>query len=295
MKIKKLSYVLLAAATFVLASCNINEYPKFDDADAFVAIQQTSASIAENNPAGKLQIPVMLTSLSGLQGSVDFEITPAEENGAQEGVNFTVEGSSKTLTFTKENPTQYIVLNIIDNDTFGGDVKLTIKLTNPQGVNLGATKTCNVTIEDDEHPLAFILGSFSATGTSQYDGELDWTAKIEKDASDLSKVWITNLIPATTTAIYGTVNAEHTELAIPIEQIIHPHSTYTITFEAFHCENGEVGDGLKTGEVVVAKIAADGTISFPDYWIGAYATTTATGAGAGWWDLMHDDVVLKKQ
>ena len=130
MKIKKLSYVLLAATTFVLASCNINEYPKFDDADAFVAIQQTSASTAENNPAGKLQIPVMLTSLSGLQGSVDFEITPAEENGAQEGVNFTVEGSSKTLTFTKENPTQYIVLNIIDNDTFGGDVKLTIKLTN---------------------------------------------------------------------------------------------------------------------------------------------------------------------
>ena len=111
----------------------------------------------------------------------------------------------------------------------------------------------------------------------------------------MTKIWITGLVPDTSNPIYGTVNAEHTEISIPVGQLIHPHSTYDITFEAYHCENGERGDGLNTGESVIGKIAADGTLSFPDYWLGGYATNKSTGAGAGWWDLMHDDVVLKKQ
>ena len=61
MKIFKLTYGLMAASMLSLASCNLNEYPEFDNADAFVAVQQTSASIAENGET--LSIPVMLTSL----------------------------------------------------------------------------------------------------------------------------------------------------------------------------------------------------------------------------------------
>lgn len=296
MKIKKLSYVLLAAATFVLASCNINEYPKFDDADAFVAIQQTSASIAENNPAGKLQIPVMLTSLSGLQGSVDFEITPAEENGAQEGVNFTVEGSSKTLTFTKENPTQYIVLNIIDNDTFGGDVKLTIKLANPQGVNLGATKTCNVTIEDDEHPLSFILGSFTAVGKDYFSGGADeeWVATFEKDASDLNKVWIYNIASGGCSAsspVYGVVNSEKTEIHIPVDQTTGANSSYDIKLEGWYgASQGE--EDIPTGGYITGKISEDGTITIED-WYGAHAYNAGTTTSAGWYAI-EQGAVFKK-
>ena len=48
---------------------------------------------------------------------------------------------SKTLTFTADEPTQYIKFKIIDNDEFGGDVKMTVKLVNAQGVQLGANKT----------------------------------------------------------------------------------------------------------------------------------------------------------
>ena len=111
MKIFKLSYGLVAAS-LLLASCDINKYPEFDDANAFVAIQQTSASVAENQ--GSLQIPVMLTSLSGIQGSVDFTLTPAESSGAVEGTHFRLLNSGKTLTFTKEAPIQYIEIEPID-------------------------------------------------------------------------------------------------------------------------------------------------------------------------------------
>jgi len=292
MKLFKLTYGLMAASMLILASCNINDYPEFDNADAFVAIQQTSASISETGD--ELSIPVMLTSLGGLQGSVDFEITPDSVAGAKEGVHFTVINASKTLTFTPDQPTQEIKLKILDNDVFGGDVKMTVKLVNAQGVQLGANKTCLVTIEDNEHPLAFILGTFNAKGTSQFDGELEWEVTIQKDATDLSKVWITGLVDATTTAIYGTVNADMTEVAIPLEQQVHPHSTYDILLEAYGWD-GSARFELEAGAPLVGKIAADGTITFPDYWFGGYAFYKSDGSGAGWWDLLWNDVVLKKK
>ena len=292
MKLFKLTYGLLAAMALSLASCSLNDEPEFNDADAFVAIQKTSASIAETG--NKLEIPVMLTSLAGLQGSVDFVITPDSAAGAVEDKHFTIGNESKTLTFTKDAPTQNIVINVIDNDIFEGDVKFTIELTNVQGAKLGANKKCVVTLEDDEHPLAFILGSFVGKGTSQFDGEIEWTAKIEKDATDLNKVWITGLVDGTTTAIYGMVNSAKTEISIPLEQAIHAHSTYDIILEAYGWD-GSARFELEAGQPLVGKIAADGTITFPDYWFGAYAFAKSDGSAAGWWDLLWNDVVLKKK
>ena len=294
MKIFKLSYVLMAAG-FALSSCNINDYPKFDDADAFVAIQKTSASVAENAASGKLEIPVMLTSLSGLQGSVDFEITPAETNGAQEGVHYTLEGS-KTLTFTKDAPLQNIVLNIIDNDTFGGDVKLTIKLTNPQGVNLGATKTCTVTIEDDEHPLSFILGSMHAVGADYFSGGADeeWDAVFEKDATDLNKVWIYNIVSGGCSAsspVYGIVNADKTEIHIPVDQATATTSSYDVKLEGFYAPDGE--EDIPTGGYITGYISEDGTVTIKD-WMGAHAYNSGTTTSAGWYAI-EMGAVFKKQ
>ena len=275
-----------------LASCSLNDEPEFNDADAFVAIQKTTASIAETG--NKLEIPVMLTSLAGIQGSVDFVITPDSAAGAVEGKHYTIGNESKTLTFTKDAPVQNIIINVIDNNIFEGDKKFTIELTNVQGAKLGANKKCVITLEDDEHPLAFILGTFTATGTSNFDGELEWETTIEKDATDLNKVWLTGLVDGTTTAIYGTVNAEKTEIAIPLEQAVHPHSKYDIVLEAYGWD-GSARFELESGAPLVGKIAADGTISFPDYWFGGYAFSKDDGSGAGWWDLLKNDVVLKKK
>ena len=230
MKINKIAFGLVGAALMSFTSCS-NDYPTFDDADAFVAMTSSSAYVAETGKT--LKVPVMLTSLSGMEKTVEFSLTPDETAGAIEGTHYNLVNSSKSLSFTKENPTQYIEFEILDNDIFEGDVKFTISLTKPDGLNLGANKTCVVTIEDDEHPLAFILGTFTAKGTSQFDGELEWTVRIEKDATDLNKVWITGLVDGTTSAIYGTVNADKTEISIPLEQQVHPHSSYDILLEAY--------------------------------------------------------------
>lgn len=312
MKIFKLSYGLMAAAMFTIVSCDINKYPEFDDADAFVAIQTTTASVAENN--GKaIEIPVMLTSLSGLSGSVDFTITPAETAGAVEGVNYRIGNTSNTLTFSKESATQNIIIEPIDNDTFGGDVKFTITLTNPQGVDLGANKSCVVTVEDDEHPLAFILGTFTAKGVSYFFGEEEWEVTLSKDADDLSKVWITNLVnggSSPSTPVYGIVNEEKTQILIPVAQEIATSSGYPhILLEGFYGnhqtygiddEHGADGDDIETasdipsGDNIVGLIAPDGTITIID-WIGSHVySDDAATASAGWYNIVQHGVVMKK-
>ena len=306
MKIFKLTYGLMAAATLTLASCNINEYPEFDDANAFVAIQQTSASVAENGSV--LEIPVMLTSLSGISGSVDFEITPAESAGAVEGVQYRLENDSKTLTFSKDAPTQTIKIVPLDNDSFSGDSKFTITLSNPKGVNLGANKTCVVTVEDDEHPLSFILGTLVGKGESYFNGEEEWEVTFAKDPDDLSKVWIYNLVSggsSSSSPVYGIVNEEKTEIHIPVGQEIAKSSSYPkILLEGFygdhsafgiddgHNEDGE--EDIANGGYITGLIAPDGTITLID-WFGSHVyTDDAATASAGWYNIMTSGVVLKK-
>lgn len=273
-----------------LASCNINEYPSFDDSDAFVAIQTQKASVVEN--AGKsIEIPVLLTSLNGISGSVDFTIEADATAGAVEGVNYRLGNSSKTLNFTKEAPTQNIIIEPIDNDTFGGDVKFTITLSNPQGAKLGASKTCVVTVEDDEHPLAFILGTFTCHSESGFGGDLDWTLTIEKDASDLSKVWIDNMVPGgSSMKVYGTVTDDKTELHIPAGQDIHSTSSYDCKLRAFYGYNGK--EEITTG-YITGQIAADGTITILDDF-GSYAYQKGTTTGAGWYEYVMGNAVWKK-
>ncbi len=292
MKILKLTYALLAMAALSLTSCVKNEQPSFDDSNAFVAIQQSTASIAENSE-DTLKIPVMLTSLSGIEGSVDFTIVADSAAAAVEGTHYTLLNSAKTLTFSKESPVQYIMIKPIDNDTFGGDVKMTITLTNPQGAILGANKTCLVTIGDDEHPLSFILGTFHCVGESGFGGDLDWELTIEKDANDLNKVWISNLVPGgSSLSVYAVVNEDKTTLSIPVGQDIHSTSSYDCKIRAFYGYNGE--EEIAAGGSVTGTIDENGTITIADDY-GTYAYNKGTTTGAGWYEYVMGGSIWTKQ
>ena len=94
---KMKSIYALVAGTLLLASCADNEHPKFNAADAFAAFTKSSMSVNENVQSGELKIPVLFTSLAGLNKSVDFEIV---DGTAAQGVNFEVAIASNTLSFT---------------------------------------------------------------------------------------------------------------------------------------------------------------------------------------------------
>jgi hypothetical protein len=291
MKIFKLA--LGMAAGLLLASCNINELPEYDDSNAFVAFTSSAVSVGEEE--GSKQVEVLLTSIGGIETTVNFEVAPAETAGAVEGKHYTIEGS-KSLTFKKDAPTQKITLNIIDNDTFDGDVKFTIKLLDPEGVQLGASKTCSVTIEDDEHPLLFILGTLSAKGVSDFNGDTEWEVRIAKDDSDLSKVWIYNLVPggsSSSSPVYGIVNDEKTEIRIPVGQEVAVSSSYPhILLNGFY---GDTEEKIPTGGYITGEIAEDGTISIKDYFGSQVFSDDAASNSLGWYNLMDPIITLKKQ
>ena len=292
MKIFKIA--LGMAAGLLLASCNINELPEYDDSNAFVAFTSSAVSVGEEE--GSKQVEVLLTSIGGIETTVNFEVAPAETAGAVEGKHYTIEGG-KSLTFTKDAPTQKITLNIIDNDTFDGDVKFTIKLLDPEGVQLGASKTCSVTIEDDEHPLLFILGTLSAKGPSYFNGDTEWEVRIAKDDSDLSKVWIYGLVPggsSSSSPVYGIVNDEKTEIRIPIGQEVAVSSSYPhILLNGYYGEEGD--EKIPTGGYLTGTIAEDGTITIQDWFGSQVFSDDAASNSLGWYNLMQAGVTLKKQ
>ena len=293
--LNKITFGLVALATMAFSSCS-NDLPEFNDADAFVALRATTASFVENGEG--TEIDVLLTSLNGLEGSVDFEIVPDEAAPATEGVDFTIENASKTLTFTKDAPTQSIKIKAIDNDVYTGDKRFTINLVNAKGVNLGANKSITITVEDDEHPLAFMLGTYAAKGEGNWVGDIEWTVKIAKDDTDAAKVWISNMVPGgSNTAIYGTVNDAKDEIRIPVKQDIVITASYPhVWFEAFYGVDGDED----VEDFVVGHIStnADGkaVISFPDYWFGSHVyTDDAATSSAGWYEIIQARAVFTLQ
>lgn len=297
MKRIKSIYGLLAAGALLFASCNINEEPTFDDKDAFVAFTNATMSIGEEK--GTLEIPVLMTSLSGVSATIDFEMV-AEGSTAIEGTHYTIDGGN-SLTFTKDAPTQYIKLNIIDDNVFTnpGYQTIVFSLKASEGVNLGASKTCKVTIQDDEHPLLFILGTYAASAKSYFAnrGSFDWNITIERDTDDLNKVWIGNLEPyfaangfvaPKANYFYGTVNEEKTEIRVPVGQKIgYSDSGVDVVLAGFSGPDPDDSEELSTGMNITISILENGA---------KLRIESAYGAASdGWWNLMYGNQTITKK
>ena len=292
MKIFKLTYGLMAASMLMLASCNLNDYPEFDDADAFLAFTSSTASIGEES--GTLEIPVLLTSKSGMTATAEIEVVADEEGtGAIEGTDFTIE--NKSLSFSGlEGATQLIKINIVDNDFFGGNKTFTIRLKEGGNVKLGAAKTCKVTIQDNEHPLAFILGTYGASADSYFSsrGHFDWDVTISRDDNDINKVWIGNLDPyfavngyntsRDSNIFYGVVNEDKTQILVPVGQKLGYENTELAAFVAADPDVDET-----EGDNIVIEIHDGGnTLVITNAW-GIYDD--------GWWNLFRGPITLTKK
>ena len=288
---KKFNYILgaLVAGAMTFTSCDLNNSPKFNDADAFVAF--TKSAISAEETAGSVEVPVLLTSLAGLEGKAVIEVDTTST--AVAGVHYTLEGET-SLTFTKEAPTQNLKVKIVDNADFTGDVKLVLNITTAEGVKLGKNTKCTITIVDDEHPLGFLLGSYAMQGESNFGGITEGTVTIVKDDKDINTVWIGNMVPGGTNQyVYGIVNAEKTIISIPVGQVIATSSSYPlITLSAF---SGEDGSAIPTGGTIDAQIIEqEGQIYIVINDIYGSQVFDASGASLGWYELLLGSVWAKQ-
>lgn len=286
---RKILSILTIGILVVLNSCELNELPVFDDNDAFVSFDKSSLSIAENG--GTLNIPVTLASTKGMSATVTYTVI---DGTAAQGTNFTLADASATLTFDANNRTQNIVINIIDNPgVFTGDLRFTIELSDEGKVKPSAESVCTITIADLDHPLSAILGTWSATGTSYFNGSQTWDMELTKDEDDVTIVWFYPFVAGGSGyPIYGVVNEDMTEIKVPVGQEIAAPGNYGfIELRAYYGPDGatEIPDG---GFITIT--IADGQLSILDE-IGSYVWSNpdATG-GLGWYNIFMADVVLTR-
>jgi hypothetical protein len=282
---------MAVAGMILLHACELNEPPVFDDKDAFVAFDRNVMNVAEES--GEVKIPVTLTSLKSMSGTVTFEVD-AVASTAKAGESYSVKSGSNTLTFSPDAPTQYIELTLIDNDIFTGDLSVTLKLTS-SSINLGANVSSRIVIVDNEHPLMMILGSYGGKLVSFWGDEYDADITISKDASDASKVWISNLDPYFTSYgyvaptynyFYGVVNEEKTEIRIPVGQNI-GYTSETITLQGLDDPDPDAGADIPSGGSIVVEILENGAkLKFPNAW--------GVAAADGFWELYTGGAVLNK-
>lgn len=234
MKVKSLLYTSLAAS-LLFASCNLNEQPVFDDAtQAFIAFSATSGNVFEavDGVPDTLKIELYCASVAGITASVQVVPTDTaypESQRAKEGVDFKIEGDSE-IHFDADNRFATIKIVPIDNNVQGGSNKrFDLVLTSPQGCNLGANKRFTVTILDDEDPVNMLIGNYTATAESAFQGEPTqvWSATIERDFESDDVVYIqpicefAGLTGSSITPVAATVDVASNTIHVQLGQTLY--------------------------------------------------------------------------
>lgn len=288
---KVLTYIsLFVFGVALLSSCkNLNESPKFNDKDAFVAFDKAAVTVKED--VKEVKIPVTLASLKGIATTISYE---AVDGTAKNGVDYTLADETGTLTFSAEARTQYITVNIIERDgLFTGDLKFSLKFKTTGDVLEGAENSCTITIQDHDHPLGEILGSYTATAYSYFDkAVVSWDMELQKDPSDVTMVWFAGIIPyfATSyaypqydTRFYGIADLEAGTITVPLGQTcaykyqgtndIYLYATYS---DLSTQTSGNVVLKIDTTKGVVLSSDTFGFAGYDasGYWDVTYATDT---------------------
>ena len=202
----------------VAVSCDINKTPEFSPCDSFVAFDKLSFTVNEDH--GTLTIPVTIASVQPVQATVSYAVT---DSTAKAGVNFTLKDESAILNFDGKTRTQNIVIDITDYDQYTGALIFTIELISAGTLDIGANSVCTVKIVDLDHPLASVIGEYSATA----DGpgiSAPWDMRISTDDEDDTMVWVDYICPFASQyptynwSVYGNVSADLKTITFPLGQ-----------------------------------------------------------------------------
>ena len=326
MKIKSFLYTALAS-TLLFASCDINKQPVFDDdTQAFVAFNASSGVVKEavDGVPGVIEIKLSVGSEKGVATDVTFATTDtayAEALRAVEGqayniikidtyqelnngkvrenvisTEFTAE-SAKTIHFDADHRFASIYIQTVDNDVQGGDRKFDVVLTASTGCNLGACKSFAVTISDDEDPINNLVGTYSATAASMFQGYPDeaWEVVISRDDEAENKLWIQpicifgGLSASGIYPVYCEVDVVAGTLQVPYSQCVYggEGQTYNMVIAGLTSDGSPVLNGVAVANFTIED--KDVTISFTaGYGVGNVA------ADEWWYQAIEAPTFVKK-
>lgn len=282
----KLYKILAGVMIFTgLISCDLNEIPEFDPADSYVSF--SVAEVTKSESAGKISIPISIASVDAIKTMVTYEVV---DGTAKLGKDYSLVDPSAVVTFDGKAREGVIELNITDNSgVYTGDVKFTINLVSGgPDLNVGSESICEVTITDNDHPLAAILGEYEASATDFFAGAAaSWNLTLTKDAEKIDLVWIKGLTPALigfpNSEFYGTVSPDLKVITIPCGQktaFIYPGAG-PLSIGLLDADAGTFSEG---GDIVMT-MNSDGVFTTP---AGVYCYITEMAGPNGVDGIVND-------
>lgn len=222
---KKIFGLLLLGILLVLSSCEENEADYFNRSNTSVMFDSKAATTI-GEKGGTYALPIVLAGLPGGESvEVKVEIDVANSS-AKEGVDFILK--NKSLKFTDGFGIQNLEFDILDNELYTGDKSFVVKISDVNGALKGALTEVVVYIVDDEHPLAIVLGNYTAGDYLLEDNSLDgsnYSVAISSIPGSETKVTISNFWGGGKD-IVAEVDLEAGTVTILPGQTIYVHSTY---------------------------------------------------------------------
>jgi Calx-beta domain. len=295
---EKLKYLsLIVFSLLIFASCDDNDPQEFLAQDSNVSFPTTTVSIGEES-ADVLRIPI---AYACAKGGVPVTVTVVSSTEGQtspaiEGEDYIIQ--NKQITFDSGAEVKYVVIEPIDNDVFTGrkTFNLVISSISPDLPQASVQNRVNVSILDNEHPWAAIIGNYSVEVYSMFDEDwLSIPAEITPTDDDTNVLALS--LSGYPAPILFNVSEEDGEILLSatggqyIGATPKPTGSWHPYFRATDYVEAE-------DELYVMKsfdgIFENGTVSF-EYGFGVEAIHPATGASGGWFDIFYNGVEFIKK
>lgn len=286
----KRNIILFVAAAFTLllaASCNRKYEYEFT---RYATLYHTEYSVPET--VGELRIPVLINNTDGSEVQVTVKV---EDVTALADVDYeVVSPSNGILTFSGETDSLDVVLNIVSYEgKFTGNKSLTVSIASAtEGLIMGHNTVANVLIQDLDHPLAPLAGSWAGTVNFATNPPTPLPATLnfaidEKDDT-YTKMILTGWEAHPSYGGYAlpvvaTYNKENTTIYVTAGQAAWGVDGYGFVFYGF--------DGSNAVDLELKYDEASRTLTQMNYY-GCYSTA---GDDQGWWSLYEPGAVFTKK
>ena len=278
-------YIIAAAAALVF-STSCNRELEFQH-ETFATFDAVNFSIDET--AGKVRIPMSIYNPTGSEVKVTVTCTDGSAKVSEDYEVTYPEAGVLTFSGSTSTDTLEIAIKAFEG-VFTNNKNFTVQIASAtEGVGVVNLSTAVVTIKDIDHPLANILGEYSAT-----DGEYTWDLAFDKNDESVQKVNLISLSNYGETLI-GDVSEDQKVITIPFGQE-YEAGGYTIVFVGY----GPGGYYEPSGNMILTKTdtgwvqSTDVDDAEMSWGIGALAVD-ASGTPLGWWGYYYPGVVLTKK
>lgn len=272
-------HYIIGAALGLLALVSCSQKMEFNNV-AFAAFDQKTLSVKED--AGTAKVDITAYGISA-----ETPVTLSFGGTAKLGEDYTISGAEGGVVTFTESGTKTVTLNIVNHPgVYTGNLTVTLMIDSvPEGVEIGALKNLTVTIADNDHPLAAILGDYTMKGISNSSsgyGYYTWDLTLSPYEGNTTRVWINYTAPFFTpdfygkfaphAEVYGVVSSDLKTITIPC-----PQPVQSTAKEAFGLDEPFLFLKYDGNNLNAAFISGASEVVFKQQEDGSFVTTDSYG------------------